>query len=113
MKTKLNKLAANIIKKLKVQLTQPTTNNWLEQLRYQFIQNVHSSKVWLIVIEPKNMENNSSELLKKQLIALGKERPRDKFIVVSQWPVDPANHRIKQVIVKINEEVLIGMRPEI
>jgi len=41
------------------------------------------------------MENNSSELLKKQLIALGKERPRDKFIVVSQWPVDPANHRIK------------------
>lgn len=110
VKGKLNRAASNIIRRIKIDQSEAKSEDIFEQLRAKVVRTVLEAKTWIIILDPVNIDSHSPELLRKQISAISKERPADKFIVVSVKPADAGNQRMKQLSIRIDEEIIVSLR---
>ena len=57
-------------------------------VRNYLLKYLQDGKIWIIRIEPSSWEVVVKELLRKEVQALKKERPNDKFVVVCPGYLD-------------------------
>jgi hypothetical protein len=110
IRNKLNKVALNTISRLKIKQRDYKNGEIGEVIRGKIVEEVLGRKVWIITIQPDNWQFHSAEALRRQLSALGKEREKDRFVVVSIGPADAEWKRMKAIPISVDEGIFSAIK---